>query len=45
MCGKTKKGRTISETIHEMEGLASIEDNLRESKLKWFDHIQRGVEE
>ena len=41
MCGKTLKDRVRNEDIRAMVGVASIEDKLRENRLRWYGHIYR----
>ncbi|CAH9063950.1 unnamed protein product, partial [Cuscuta europaea] len=41
MCGHTRKDRVRNETIRQRVGVASIEDKMRESRLRWFGHVRR----
>ncbi|KAF3635736.1 DEAD-box ATP-dependent RNA helicase 31 [Capsicum annuum] len=41
MCGLTKSDRVRNETIREKEGVASMEDKMREVQLRWFGHVMR----
>ncbi|KAL7229474.1 hypothetical protein ACSBR2_008059 [Camellia fascicularis] len=41
MCGKTRKYRVRNEYIREWIEVVSIEDKLRENKLRWLGHMQR----
>ncbi|KAF3626844.1 Ubiquitin carboxyl-terminal hydrolase 7 [Capsicum annuum] len=41
MCGHTRKDRVRNEIIREKVGVASVEDKLREVRLRWFGHIMR----
>ena len=41
MCGLTRLNRIRNEVIREKEGVAPIEENLRETKLRWFGHVKR----
>ncbi|PKA63692.1 hypothetical protein AXF42_Ash016976 [Apostasia shenzhenica] len=41
MCGYTRKDRMRNEYIRKKVGVASIEDKLRESRLRWFGHLNR----
>uniref|UniRef100_A0A1S4D9K8 Reverse transcriptase domain-containing protein n=1 Tax=Nicotiana tabacum TaxID=4097 RepID=A0A1S4D9K8_TOBAC len=41
MCGCTKKDRIKNEAIRDRVGVASVEDKMRESRLRWFEHIKR----
>ncbi len=44
MCGKTRKDRIRNDYIRNKTGVASIEDKLREGRLRWFGHIHRRPE-
>ncbi|XP_075087676.1 uncharacterized protein LOC142169677 [Nicotiana tabacum] len=41
MCGHTRRDKIRNEYIRDMVGVAPIEDKLRESKLRWFEHVKR----
>ncbi|PKA59726.1 isoleucyl-tRNA synthetase [Apostasia shenzhenica] len=41
MCGYTRKDRMRNEYIRKKVGVAPIEDKLRESRLRWFGHLNR----
>ncbi|XP_019226232.1 PREDICTED: uncharacterized protein LOC109207714 [Nicotiana attenuata] len=41
MCGHTRKYKIRNEVIREKVCVASLEDKLRESRLRWFRHVQR----
>ncbi|PKA57507.1 ataxia telangiectasia mutated family protein [Apostasia shenzhenica] len=41
MCGYIQKDKMRNEYIRQKVGVALIEDNLRESRLRWFGHIDR----
>ncbi|XP_070026270.1 uncharacterized protein [Nicotiana sylvestris] len=41
MCGHTRKDRITNKVIRDKVGVASIEDKLRESSLRWFGHVKR----
>ncbi|PHU15908.1 putative NOT transcription complex subunit VIP2 [Capsicum chinense] len=41
MCGFTRADKVRNETIREKVGVVSVEDNLREVRLRWFDHVMR----
>ncbi|KAF3648646.1 BTB/POZ and MATH domain-containing protein 5 [Capsicum annuum] len=41
MCGLTRGDRVRNETIREKVGVASVEDKLREVRLRWFGHAMR----
>ncbi|PKA66968.1 ataxia telangiectasia mutated family protein [Apostasia shenzhenica] len=45
MCGYTRKNRMGNEYIRKKVGVALIEDKLRESRLRWFGHLNhRSIE-
>ncbi|KAF3649631.1 hypothetical protein FXO37_18884 [Capsicum annuum] len=45
MCGHTKKYRIRNVIIQEKVGVASVEDKIREVRLRWFGHvIRRGLD-
>ncbi|KAF3636661.1 putative rRNA-processing protein UTP23 -like protein [Capsicum annuum] len=41
MCGLTKGGRVRNEIIRDKVGVASVEDKMREGRLRWFGHVMR----
>ena len=41
ICGHTKLDKIRNEVIRGKLGVASIEDKLREARLRWFGHIKR----
>ncbi|PKA64424.1 ataxia telangiectasia mutated family protein [Apostasia shenzhenica] len=41
MCGYTRKDRMRNEYIRKKVSVAPIEDKLRESRLRWFGHLNR----
>ncbi|XP_047257721.1 uncharacterized protein LOC124889778, partial [Capsicum annuum] len=41
MCGFTRTDRVRNEIIREKLGVASVEDKLREVRLRWFGHVMR----
>ncbi|KAG5591071.1 hypothetical protein H5410_041585 [Solanum commersonii] len=41
MCGHTRSDRIRNEVIREKVGVASVEDKLREARLRWFGHVKR----
>ena len=41
ICGKIKKDKIRNELFQEHLGVAIIGDKIRESRLKWFGHVQR----
>ncbi|XVF73167.1 hypothetical protein PTKIN_Ptkin12aG0179600 [Pterospermum kingtungense] len=44
MCGKTRKDRVRNETIRADLKVASIDDKMRENRLRWFGHVMRRPE-
>ncbi|KAM2360015.1 hypothetical protein ACFXTH_002458 [Malus domestica] len=41
MCGHTRKDKIRNEDIQGKVGVAEIEGNMRENRLRWFGHVQR----
>ena len=41
MCGLTRSDRVRNEIIREKLGVASVEDKMREVRLRWFGHVMR----
>ncbi|PKA58475.1 ataxia telangiectasia mutated family protein [Apostasia shenzhenica] len=41
MCGYTRKDKMINKYIQKKVGVAPIEHKLRESRLRWFGHLNR----
>ncbi|PHT36033.1 Lon protease -like protein, mitochondrial [Capsicum baccatum] len=41
MCGLTRGDRVRNETIQEKVVVASVEDKMREVRLRWFGHVMR----
>jgi len=41
ICGHTRLDKIRNEVIRRKTGVASIEDKLREARLRWFGHIRR----
>ncbi|KAF3671399.1 putative pre-mRNA-processing factor 6-like [Capsicum annuum] len=41
MCGLNRGDRVRNETIWEKVGVASVEDKMREVRLRWFGHVMR----
>ena len=41
MCGHTRLDRIRNEVVRNKVGVANIGDKLRESRLRWFGHVQR----
>mgnify|MGYP003703382055 CR=1 FL=1 len=42
LCDNTRKGEVRNEYILEWVGVVPIEDKLRENRLRWFGHTNRG---
>ncbi|KAI8559998.1 hypothetical protein RHMOL_Rhmol04G0220700 [Rhododendron molle] len=45
VCGKTRRDKIRNETVHEMVGVAPIEEKLRENRLRWFGHVYHRPED
>jgi hypothetical protein len=41
MCGKTRKDKIRNERFREHLGVAPIGDKIRETRLRWFGHVER----
>ncbi|KAF3681174.1 putative cytosolic sulfotransferase 5-like isoform 1 [Capsicum annuum] len=41
MCGFTRTERVTNEIIREKVGVVSVEDKMREVRLRWFGHVTR----
>ncbi|XP_065881565.1 uncharacterized protein [Euphorbia lathyris] len=41
MCGHTRKDRVSNEIIRTKVGVTSIENKMRENRLRWFGHVRR----
>ncbi|KAF3650426.1 Mitochondrial arginine transporter BAC1 [Capsicum annuum] len=41
MCGFMRADRVRNETIREKVGVVSVDDKLREVRLRWFGHVMR----
>ncbi|PHT34196.1 ATP-citrate synthase alpha chain protein 2 [Capsicum baccatum] len=41
MCGLTRGDRVRNEIIWDKVGVASVEDKMREGRLRWFGHVMR----
>ena len=43
ICGHTRLDKIKNEVIRGKIGVASIEDKIREPRLRWFGHIRRSM--
>ena len=43
MCGNTKRDKVRNEDIRIKIGVVSIEEKMREDRLRWFGHVRRRV--
>ena len=41
MCGFTRLDRIINGVIRSLAEVVPIEEKLRETRLRWFDHVKR----
>ncbi|KAF3624282.1 putative pre-mRNA-processing factor 6-like [Capsicum annuum] len=41
MCGLTRGDKVRNETVREKVRVASVEDKMRERRLRWFGHVMR----
>ena len=41
MCGNTRRDKVRNEDIRTKIGAASIEEKMRENRLRWFGHVRR----
>ena len=41
MCGHTRKDRIKNEIIRNKVGIVSIEEKMRETRIRWFDHVRK----
>ena len=41
ICGHTRLDRIRNEVIRDKIGVTSIENKIREARLRWFGHIRR----
>jgi len=41
ICGKTVRNKVKNEEIRESTEVESIEEHLREQRLRWFGHMER----
>ena len=39
MCGNTRRDKVRNEDIRTKIGVASIEEKMRENRLRWFGHV------
>ena len=44
LCGYTRLDKIRNEVIRDLVRVATIEDKMRESRLRWFDHVKRSVD-
>ena len=44
ICGHTKLDKIRNEVIRGKIGVASIQDKIREARLRWFGHIRRSMD-
>ena len=40
ICGKTKKDKIRNQRFREQLGVTTIGDKIRETRFRWFGHIQ-----
>ena len=45
ICGHTRLDKIRNEVIRAKIGVASIEDKMREVRLRWFGHLRRRPED
>lgn len=45
ICGHTRRDRVWNNDIHDRLGIAPIEENLVQHRLKWFGQVQRRLPE
>ena len=43
MCDYTRSDRIKNEVIREKVGVVLIEDKMRETRVRWFDHVKWGM--
>jgi len=41
MCGNTRRDKVRNENIRTKIDVASIEEKIRENRLRWFGHVRR----
>jgi len=41
ICGHTRLDKIVKEVLRSKIGMTSIEDKLREARLRWFGHIRK----
>ena len=41
MCGNMRRDKVRKEDIRTKIGVASIEEKMRENRLRWFGHVRR----
>ncbi|KAK4371669.1 hypothetical protein RND71_007053 [Anisodus tanguticus] len=41
MCGHTRRDRIRNDDIRDKVIVASVEDKMREARLRWFPHVHR----
>ena len=41
MCGNTRRDKVRNEDICTKIGVHSIEEKMRENRLRWFSHVRR----
>jgi len=41
LCGYMRLDKIRNEVIRDLVKVATIEDKMRESRLRWFDHVKR----
>ena len=41
MCGYTRMDRISNGVIRDLVKVAPINDKMRETRLRWFDHVRR----